>query len=431
MRALALFAIAALFVLTSRPAWADQTAACHAYFEARDAFTRGGEDHTSQEWGALIAASESLNAAVEDEAASTAINLLWKLRRARSFATVALGVWALDRAANRPARHLEYIQDLHTRGRELSIELSGMYRQAVAVTCLDRLRRVEGSDDAPTPDRPATRIRSTDGPRRPPGPSVQARRLRAPTCPAHRPSSATRPAHPRRYREHGAAHLRRQTRQHPRPPRFHLRTVQQAASVAVPRPRTCHTAHARARADLRKPDIRGASAVSRDARERARVGVPGEGCGAQGCERPALRHDKRCERPLCRRHLCQAIEAWRDANRAAGRCWRCGADKGDSIYRDCDGCRRVNAESCRRYRVRRARLRDKPKARDEWRATAAADERARWLRAARVWWLGKVLALFWRRGFPRPRSVTLPNHLVLEKIQLDIEAAQLGIRDWD
>ena len=144
MRALALFAIAALFVLTSRPAWADQTAACHAYFEARDAFTRGGEDHTSQEWGALIAASESLNAAVEDEAASTAINLLWKLRRARSFATVALGVWALDRAANRPARHLEYIQDLHTRGRELSIELSGMYRQAVAVTCLDRLRRVEG-----------------------------------------------------------------------------------------------------------------------------------------------------------------------------------------------------------------------------------------------------------------------------------------------
>ena len=198
-------------------------------------------------------------------------------------------------------------------------------------------------------------------------------------------------------------------------------------------PETPDMPHARAyaRADLRKPDIRGAGAVSRDARERARVGVAGEGCGEQGCERPALRHDKRFERPLCRRHLCQAIEAWRDANRAAGRCWRCGADKGDSPYRDCDGCRRVNAESCRQYRARRARLRDKPKARDEWRATAAANERARWLRAARVRWLGKVLALFWRRGFPRPRSVTLPNHLVVEKIQLDIEAAQLGIRGWD
>ena len=287
---------------------------------------------------------------------------------------------------------------------------------------------------AATPDRPATHIRPTDGPWRPARRSVQVRRLRAPTCPAHRSQAATRPANPRRNRDDGAAHPCRQTRQHPRPPRFHLRTFQQTASVAVLRPPDMPHARTYARADLTKPDIRGAGAVSRDARERARVGVAGEGCGEEGCDRPALRHDKRFERLLCRRHLCQAIEAWRDANRAAGRCWRCGADKGDSPYRDCDGCRRVNAESCRRYRARRARrarLRDKPKARDEWRATAAADERARWLRAARVRWLGKVLALFWRRGFPRPRSVTLPNHLVVEKIQLDIEAAQLGIRDWD
>ena len=133
--------------------------------------------------------------------------------------------------------------------------------------------------------------------------------------------------------------------------------------------------------------------------------------------------------PCAGRHLCQAIEAWRDANRATGRCWRCGADKGNSPYRDCDGCRRVNAESCRRYRARKAALRDKRKARYEWRATAAADERARWLRGARLRWLGKVSALFLRRG--RPQSVTLPNHLVVEKFQLDIEAAQLGIRGWD
>ena len=192
--------------------------------------------------------------------------------------------------------------------------------------------------------------------------------------------------------------------------------------------------HARtyARADLRKPDIRGAGAVSRDARERARVGVGIAGavrCGIEGCGRPAHRLDERFERPLCRRHLCEAIEAWRDANRAAGRCWRCGADKADSPYRDCDGCRRINAESCRRYRARRAGLRDKHKARDAWRAKAAADERARWLRGARLRWLGKVSALFLRRG--RPQSVTLPDHLVVEKIQLDIEAAELGLPPWD
>ena len=174
--------------------------------------------------------------------------------------------------------------------------------------------------------------------------------------------------------------------------------------------------------------------MSRDARERARVGV-GVGiagavrCGIEGCGRPAHRLDERFERPLCRRHLCKAIEAWRDANRAAGRCWRCGADKGDSPYRDCDGCRRVNAESCRRYRARRARLRDKHKARDEWRAQAVTDERVRQLRSARLRWLGAVSVLFFRRG--RPASVTLPPHLAMEKIQLDIEAAQLGIRGWD
>ena len=188
--------------------------------------------------------------------------------------------------------------------------------------------------------------------------------------------------------------------------------------------------HARtyARADLRKPDIRGAGAVSLAARGRARVGVAGEGCGEEWCERPALRHDKRFERPLCRRHLCQAIEAWRDANRASGRCWRCGVDKGDSPCRDCGECRRINAESCRRYRARRAALRDKHAARDEWRAKAAADERARWLRGAWLRWCAKVLPLF--RGGREP-VVSLPDHLALEKVWLDIEAAQLGIRDWD
>ena len=190
-------------------------------------------------------------------------------------------------------------------------------------------------------------------------------------------------------------------------------------------------AHAREgrKADPGEPESR---CVSGHARGRARIGVGIAGavrCGIEGCGRPAHRLDERFERPLCRRHLCQAIEAWRDANRATGRCWRCGADKGNSPYRDCDGCRRVNAESCRRYRARKAALRDKRKARYEWRATAAADERARWLRGARLRWLGKVSALFLRRG--RPQSVTLPNHLVVEKFQLDIEAAQLGIRGWD
>ena len=194
----------------------------------------------------------------------------------------------------------------------------------------------------------------------------------------------------------------------------------------MPRART------HARAGEAGPENPASGAGRRVARERARVGVGIAGavrCGIEGFGRPAHRLDERFEQPLCRRHLCEAIEAWRDANRAAGRCWRCGADKADSPYRDCDGCRRKNAESCRRYRARRARLRDKHKARDEWRAKAATDERVRQLRSARLRWLGAVSVLFFRRG--RPASVTLPPHLAMEKIRLDIEAAQLGIRDWD
>ena len=289
--------------------------------------------------------------------------------------------------------------------------------------------RAATRNHAATPERQATHVLPADRPRRAETRRVlPSRRIHRQT-PARSPSADAKPAHPCRYRDDRTAHLRRQTRQHPRPPRFHLRTVQQTASVAVLRPPNMPHARTRERAGEAGPENPASGAVSRDAREQARVGVAREGCGEEGCERPALRHDKRFERPLCRRHLCQAIEAWRDANRAASRCWRCGADKGDSPYRDCDGCRRVNAESCRRYRARRARLRDKHKARDEWRATAAADERARWLRRARLRWLGKVSALFLRRG--RPQSVTLPDHLVVEKIQLDIEAAQLGIRGWD
>ena len=163
-------------------------------------------------------------------------------------------------------------------------------------------------------------------------------------------------------------------------------------------PETVRCRHGRRHARTRElAKLAGESRIRRRAAGCARAGARWRGiagavrCGIEGCGRPAHRLDERFERPLCRRHLCEAIEAWRDANRAAGRCWRCGADKADSPYRDCDGCRRVNVESCRRYRARRARLRDKHKARDEWRATAATDERARWLRGARLRWLGKVV----------------------------------------
>ena len=56
---------------------------------------------------------------------------------------------------------------------------------------------------------------------------------------------------------------------------------------------------------------------------------------------------------------------------------------------DCDGCRRKNAESCRRT-VLDVRGFATGTARDEWRAKAAADERARRLRGAQLRWLGKV-----------------------------------------
>ena len=106
--------------------------------------------------------------------------------------------------------------------------------------------------------------------------------------------------------------------------RIHAATPDRPATRIRPRPPDMH-ARTHARADLRKPDIRGAGAVSRDARERARVGVAGEGGGEEGCDRPALRHDKRFERPLCRRHLCQAIDCPHGAMRIEPRAGAGGA----------------------------------------------------------------------------------------------------------
>ena len=128
-----------------------------------------------------------------------------------------------------------------------------------------------------------------------------------------------------------------------------------------------------------KNGIRGAPAAVA-----GKSGLSGVECSSEGCVRPAHRHDKRFDRPLCRRCLCIAIQAWREANRAAGRCFKCGADKGGEQLRDCAECRSKDAESYRRRRARKAALRDKHRARNERRARAVRDaETDKFLRGAR------------------------------------------------
>ena len=123
-----------LFVL-SAPAYADE---CEDYFKALHAFTETGSSHFSEEWDALIEASEAVKNAIEDEDAANALNRLWELRRARSAATIALGFWAYppDKEVSLPFKSA--IQELHRRGQDLSWELQSVYQQAVQIACLMR-----------------------------------------------------------------------------------------------------------------------------------------------------------------------------------------------------------------------------------------------------------------------------------------------------
>ena len=107
--------------------------------------------------------------------------------------------------------------------------------------------------------------------------------------------------------------------------------------------------HARAdREGLESPRVYG------HAHARGGIGGKREGCSVEGCDRPAVRPDERFERPLCSGHFLYAVEAWRRENIAAGRCKRCGGERGDSPTLNCPPCRELDAEACRRYRARKA-----------------------------------------------------------------------------
>lgn len=130
-------AATALTMVLSMPiAHASSTDECLAYLSALKAFQATGEDFSSDEWDTLLEASEAVNSAIKDEDAANALNRLWELRRARSFATVALGLWAypFDRDPLPPDMK-EIIQEMHRRVQRLSYEMQDIYRTVAMVAC--------------------------------------------------------------------------------------------------------------------------------------------------------------------------------------------------------------------------------------------------------------------------------------------------------
>ena len=89
--------------------------ACNDFRAALHAYENGDVEHD-----ALLDASEAVNRAIKDEGAASALGQIWNLRRARSFATMALGTWAYPIGSEVPERIKEDIARLHRRGQQLA-----------------------------------------------------------------------------------------------------------------------------------------------------------------------------------------------------------------------------------------------------------------------------------------------------------------------
>ena len=92
---------------------------------------------------ALLEASVAVNQAVTDEFAATALNQIWNLRRARSFATIALGIWAYGPGPSAPPTIKEDVIRLHLQGQRLSRELQALYHEAVNLACIQMAMQPE------------------------------------------------------------------------------------------------------------------------------------------------------------------------------------------------------------------------------------------------------------------------------------------------
>ena len=105
--------------------------ACNNFRAALHAYENGDVEHD-----ALLDASEAVNRAIKDEGAASALGQIWNLRRARSFATMALGTWAYPIGSEVPERIKEDIARLHRRGQQLAGVLQTLYYDAVELACI-------------------------------------------------------------------------------------------------------------------------------------------------------------------------------------------------------------------------------------------------------------------------------------------------------
>ena len=105
--------------------------ACNDFRAALHAYENGDVEHD-----ALLDASEAVNRAIKDEGAASALGQIWNLRRARSFATMALGTWAYPIGSEVPERIKEDIARLHRRGQQLAGVLQTLYYDAVELACI-------------------------------------------------------------------------------------------------------------------------------------------------------------------------------------------------------------------------------------------------------------------------------------------------------
>ena len=87
-------------------------------------------------WEALLDASEAVNRAISDDAAGDALSQIWNLRRVRSLATIALGMWAYGPGPKAHPSIRDDVAKLHQRGQQLAWELQAIYYEAVRLACI-------------------------------------------------------------------------------------------------------------------------------------------------------------------------------------------------------------------------------------------------------------------------------------------------------
>ena len=105
--------------------------ACNDFRAALHAYENGNVEHDT-----LLDPSEAVNRAITNEAAAAALDQIWNLRRARSFATMALGMWAYPIGSDVPETIKEEVARLHRRGQQLTEALQTLYYDAVELACI-------------------------------------------------------------------------------------------------------------------------------------------------------------------------------------------------------------------------------------------------------------------------------------------------------